>query len=91
MKESCEALAIDGYKCNQLPKFVQGALTYELDHGCPNAPIVWLSWSANHSPNLCQIPVIKTVKDIYVGQEITIKTQETAMILSLMPISCKCQ
>ncbi len=73
MKDSRKTLVIDGYKCNKLPKFSQAALANEPDHGCPNTKIVWLSWSHKRSLNLFRIPVIKTVKDIDEGQEITIK------------------
>jgi len=50
MKESGKTLVIDGYNCEQLPKFAQAALANEPDHGCPNAKmIVWLSWSKKPS------------------------------------------
>ena len=73
MKDSGKTLVIDGYKCEKLPKTAQSALDNEPDHGCPNAKIVWLSWSKKRSLNLFIIPVIKTVKDIDEGQEIKIK------------------
>ena len=73
MKDSGKTLVIDGYKGEKLPKIPQGALANEPDHGCPNVKIVWLSWSKKRSLNLFTIPVLKTVKDIDEGQEITIK------------------
>ena len=74
MKESGKTLVIlDGYKCKKLPEIAQGALADEPDQGCTNAQIVWLSWSHKRSLKLFRIPVIKTVKDIDEGQEITIK------------------
>jgi hypothetical protein len=56
-----------------MPSSCLGSLANEPNHGCPNAKIVWLSWSKKRSLNLFRIPVIKTVKDIDEGQEITIK------------------
>jgi hypothetical protein len=73
MKDSGKTLVIDGYNCKKLPKFAQAALANEPNLGCPNAMIVWLSWSKKRSLNIFRIPVIKTVKDIDEGQEITIK------------------
>ena len=73
MKYCGKTLVIDGYKCEKLPKIAQGTLANEPDHGCPNAKIVWLSWSFKRSYNIFRIPVIKTVKDIDEGQEITNK------------------
>jgi hypothetical protein len=73
MKESGKTLVIDGYNCKKMPKFAQAALVNEPNLGCPNAVIVWLSWSKKRSLNLFTIPVLKTVKDIDEGQEITIK------------------
>ena len=73
MKDSGKTLVIDGNNCKNLPKFAQAALANEPDNGCSNAKIVWLSWRKKRSLNLFRIPVIKTVKDIDEGQEITIK------------------
>jgi hypothetical protein len=73
MKESGKTLVIDGYNCKKLPRFAQAALANEPNLGCPNAKIVWLSWSKKRSLNIFRVPVIKTVKDIDEGQEITIK------------------
>ena len=73
MKDSGKTLVIDGFDCEKLPKFAQAALANEPDNCCPNAKIVWLSWSKKRSLNLFTIPVLKTVKDIDEGQEITIK------------------
>jgi hypothetical protein len=73
MKDSGKTLVIDGFDCEKLPKFAQAALANEPDDCCPNAVIVWLSWSKKLSLNLFTIPVLKTVKDIDEGQEITIK------------------
>ena len=72
MKDSGKTLVIDGFDCEKLPKFAQAALANEPDNCCPNAKIVWLSWSKKRSLNLFTIPVLKTVKDIDEGQEITI-------------------
>ncbi len=73
MKESGKTLVIDGYNCKKMNKFAQAALANEPNLGCPNAKIVWLSWSKKRSLNIFRIPVIKTVKDIDEGQEIAIK------------------
>jgi hypothetical protein len=73
MKDSGKTLVIDGFDCEKLPKFAQAALANEPDNCCPNAKIVWLSWSKKRSLNLFTIPVLKTEKDIDEGQEITIK------------------
>ena len=73
MKDSGKTLVIDGFDCEKLPKFAQAALANEPDNCCPNAKIVWLSWSKKRSLNLFTIPVLKTVIDIDEGQEITIK------------------
>ena len=73
MKDSGKTLVIDGFDCEKLPKFAQAALANEPDNCCPNAKIVWLSWSKKRSLNLFTIPVLKTVEDIDEGQEITIK------------------
>ena len=72
MKDSGNTLVIDGFDCEKLPKFAQAALANEPDNCCPNAKIVWLSWSKKRSLNLFTIPVLKTVKEIDEGQEITI-------------------
>jgi hypothetical protein len=47
MKESGKTLVIDGSNCKKMPKFAQAALVNEPNLGCPNAVIVWLSWSKN--------------------------------------------
>ena len=47
MKDSGKTLVIDGYNCKKLPKIALGALANEPNHGCPNAKIVWHSWSKN--------------------------------------------
>ncbi len=46
------------------------ALANEPDHGCPNAKIVWRSWSKKRSLNLFRKPLIIDMDE---GQEITIK------------------
>jgi hypothetical protein len=66
--------AIDGYKCDQLPKLAQAALANEPDQGPSNAVIVWKGWSTKLVLNyLFQVPLPQMTKDIVKGQEITHK------------------
>ena len=73
MKDSGKTLAIDGYKCNMLPKFARASLANEPDvHGWPNSHVAWMIPYRNYSNALCRIPILKTTKPISVGKEITV-------------------
>jgi hypothetical protein len=73
MKDSGKTLAIDGYKCNMLPKFARASLANELDvHGWPSSHVAWMIPYRNYSNALFRIPILKTTKPISVGEEITV-------------------
>ncbi len=73
MKDSGKTLAIDGYKCNLLPKFARASLANEPDDpGLPNSHVAWMIPYRNYSNALFRIPVLRTTKPINVGDEITV-------------------
>jgi hypothetical protein len=73
MKDSGKTLAIDGYKCNLLPKFAQASLTNELDvHSWPNSHAAWMIPYRNYLNALFRKPILKTTKPISVCEEITV-------------------
>jgi hypothetical protein len=73
MKDSDKTLAIDGYKCNMLPKFARASLANESDvHHWPNSHVAWMIPYCNYSNALFRIPILKTTKPISVGKAITV-------------------
>ena len=73
MKDSCKTLAIDGYKCNMLPKFARASLAIEPDvHGWLNSHVAWMIPYRNYSNALFRIPILKTTKPVSAGEEITV-------------------
>jgi hypothetical protein len=73
MKDSGKTLAIDGYKCNILPKFAPASLANEPDvHRWPNSHVAWMIPYSNYSNALFRIPILKTTKPVSAGEEITV-------------------
>jgi hypothetical protein len=73
MKDSGKTLAIDGYKCNMLPKFARVSLANEPDvHHWPNSHVAWMIPYHNYSNALFRIPILKTTTSISVREEITV-------------------
>jgi hypothetical protein len=73
MKDSGKTLAIDGFKCNLLPKFAHASLANEPDvAGLQNSHIAWMIPYRNYLNALLRIPILKTTKPISVGKERTV-------------------
>ena len=83
MKDSGKTLAIDGYKCNMLPKFARASLANEPDvHGWPNSHVAWMIPYRNYSNALFRIPILKTTKPVSAGEEITVFYSANSYLLT---------